>query len=173
MNAAIDPDLVKMVQQDVNAVKNDLDKLTFEEEENRENVKKALQDAVTDLEELRKRVAMVELEQEVIKHDQSTLCEKMKTTQGQINELKSEQQDVLQYVHDLGKNMDTHVSTVEKEQEVIKQDHNSLCDRVNTTQNQTSAIQSEHEDVQRRVTYLEDRQNPKPQISYGNLDKFI
>ena len=127
MNATIDPDLVRTVQQDVNALKTDVEKLSFEEEVSRENVKRALQDAVRDLEELHNRAAMVEHEQEVIK----------------------------------------------QEQEVIKKDHNSLCDKVNTTQDQISAIQSEQEDVQRRVTYLEDRQNPKPQISYGNLDKFI
>ena len=120
MNATIDPDLVRTVQQDVSALKTDVDKLSFEEEVNRENVKRALQGAVRDLEELHNRVAMVE-----------------------------------------------------HEQDVIKKDHNSLCDKLNTTQDQISAIQSEQEDVQRRVTYLEDRQNPKPLINYGNLDKFI
>ena len=94
MNATIDPDLVKVVQHDVNALKNDVDKLTFEEEVNRENLKKALQDAVTDLEELQNRVAMVEYQQEVIKQNQTSLCGKVSTTQGQIDELKSEQEDV-------------------------------------------------------------------------------
>ena len=94
MNATIDPDLVKMVQQDVNALKNDVDKLTFEQEVNRENVKKALQDAVRDLEELHDRVTLVDHEQEVIKQNQRTLCDKVSTTQGQISELRSEQEDV-------------------------------------------------------------------------------
>ena len=80
MNANIDPDLLKMVQHDVDALKNDVDKLAFEEEVNREKLKKALQDAVTDLEELQKRVAVVE-------HNVST-------TQAQISALQSEQEDV-------------------------------------------------------------------------------
>ena len=213
MNATIDPNLVKMVQHDVNALQNDVDKLKFEEEVNRDNLKKALQDAVIDLEELQKRVTVVgqeqeiiKREQEVIKVDQSSLCENVKCTQGQISELKSEQEDVLQRVQDLGEYLDTRVSIVEQEQdvvkqeqqvmkeeqkvikqeqevvkqeqeiikykhEVIKQDHISLCDKVSTTKDQISALQSEQEDVQRRVTYLEDQQNTiKPQINYGNLN---
>ena len=62
MNATIDPDLVKTVQQDVNALKNDIDKMAFEEEVNRENVKKALHDCQLVLEELSERVATVEHE---------------------------------------------------------------------------------------------------------------
>ncbi|KAL9974610.1 hypothetical protein ACROYT_G011667 [Oculina patagonica] len=191
MSATIDPDLVKTVQQDVSALKNDVDKLIFEEEVNRENLKEALQDVATVLEELQKRVSVIEHEHEVIKQeqevfkqeqevfkqeqevfkqeqevlqqDQSTLCEKMKTTEGHISELKSEQKRV----RDLGEHLDTRVSTVQQEQEVIKQVHNELCDKVNATQGQISAFESEQEDVQRRVTHLEDQQNTtQPQINY-------
>ena len=94
MNVSIDPDVVKTVQKEVNALRNDIDQMAFEEEVNRENVKKALHDAQLVLEELRERVAMVEHEQEVIKQDQSSLCDKVNTTQDQISELKSEQEDV-------------------------------------------------------------------------------
>ena len=128
MNATIDPDLVKTVQQDVNALKNDIDKMAFEEEMNRENVKKALQDTQLVLEELTERVAIVEHKQEVIR----------------------------------------------QEQEVIKQDQSSLCGKINTAQDQISELKSEQEDVQRRVTYLEDQQKSnQPQINYGNLNNCI
>jgi len=63
MNVTIDPDLVKAVQQEVNALRNDMDHMAFEEEVNRENVKKALHDCQLVLEQLRERVAMVEHEQ--------------------------------------------------------------------------------------------------------------
>ena len=95
MNATIDPDLVKTVQQDVNTLRNDLDKMSFEEEVNRENIKKALHDSQLVLEELRKRVALVEheqdvirQEQEVIKQDQSSLCVRVNTAQGQIGDVQ-------------------------------------------------------------------------------------
>ena len=94
MNATIDPDLVKTVQKEVNALRNDMDQMAFEEEVNRENVKKALHDCQLVLEQLRERVAMVEREQEIIKQDQRSLCDKVNTTQDQIGELKSEQEDV-------------------------------------------------------------------------------
>ena len=120
MNITVDPDLVKTVQQDVNALKNDIDKMAFEGEMNRENVKKALHDCQEDLEELRERVVIVQ-----------------------------------------------------REQQVIKQGQTSLCAKVNTTQDQMSQLKSEHEDVQQRVTSLEDQQKSnEPQINQGNLKSF-
>ena len=59
MNATIDPDLVKTVQQDVNALKNDIDQMAFEEEVNRENVRTALHESQVALEELKERFAIV------------------------------------------------------------------------------------------------------------------
>ena len=105
MNATVDPDLVKTVQQDVNALKNDVDKMVFEEDVNREKVKKALHDSQLVLEELRERVAIVEHEQEVIRQEQEVirqdLCGKVNTAQDQISELKSEQGDVQRRVTSL------------------------------------------------------------------------
>ena len=84
INATIDPDLVKAVQQDLIALKNDVDKLAFEKEEERVQLKTALHDAVGDLEELEKRVFKVEQEQE-------SLTAKV---QDQKNELANVQQRV-------------------------------------------------------------------------------
>ena len=187
MNATIDPDLVKTVQQDVNALKNDMDKTVFEEELNRENVKKALHDSQLVLEELRESVAIIEHEQEVIKQehevikqDQRSLCEKVKHTEEQISEIKSEQEDMEQRVAYLGELLGNQAATavreqdiIKQEQEVIRQDQSSLCGKVNTAHGQISELKSEQEDVQRRVTSLEEKQKPnKPQINYGNLNNF-
>lgn len=109
MNATIDPDLQKTVQQYLYELKNDIDQMTFEEEVSREKIKKAIHDSQLVLEELREKVARVEHEQEVIKQNQST------------------------------------------------------------TQDQMSELKSEHEDVQRRITSLEDQQKSnQPQINHGN-----
>jgi len=150
-----------------------MDQMAFEEEVNRENVKKALHDCQLVLEQLRERVAMVEREQEVIKLDQSSLCDKVNTTQDQIRELKSDQEDVQQRVAYLGEHLGKQVAVAEREQdiikqeqEIIKQNQSSLCDKVNTTQDQIS-------DVQRRVTCLEDQQKSnQPQITCGNMNNF-
>jgi len=72
----------------VSALKNDIDKMAFEQEVNRENIKKALHDSQLVLEELRERVAIVEHKQEVIKQDQSSLCDKVNTTQDQISDVQ-------------------------------------------------------------------------------------
>ena len=84
INVTIDPDLVKAVQQDLIALKNDVDKLAFEKEEERAQLKTALHDAVGDLKELEKRVFKVEQEQE-------SLTAKV---QDQKNELANVQQRV-------------------------------------------------------------------------------
>ena len=94
MNATIDIDLVKAVQQDLIALKNDVDKLTFEKEEERVQLKTALHDAVSDLEELEKRVFKVEQEQE-------SLTGKVQDQTNEINELKTEQENVQQRVEHL------------------------------------------------------------------------
>jgi len=142
-------------------LKNDIDKMAFEGEMNRESVKKALHDGQEVLEELRERVAIVENEQEVIKQGQSSLCAKMNTTQDQVTELKSAQEDVQQRVAYLGEDVSKHLAIavreqemVKKEQEVIKQDQSSLCDKVNTTHDQMTELKSAQEDVQQHVAYL-------------------
>ena len=94
MNATIDLDLVKAVQQDLIVLKNDVDKLTFEKEEERVQLKTALHDAVSDLEELEKRVFKVEQEQE-------SLTGKVQDQTNEINELKTEQANVQQRVEHL------------------------------------------------------------------------
>ena len=71
MNAAVDSDLLKLVQQHVNTLKSDVNQLTFEVQEDKERVSKALKDISTSLEELEARVANVQHEQEVLKQKQS------------------------------------------------------------------------------------------------------
>ena len=91
INATIDPDLVKAVQQDLIALKNDVDKLAFEKEEERAQLKTALHDAVSDLEELEKRVFKVEQEQQL-------LTAKVQDQKNELHGLKTEQANVQQRV---------------------------------------------------------------------------
>ena len=91
INVTIDPDLVKAVQQDLIALKNDVDKLAFEKEEERAQLKTALHDAVSDLEELEKRVFKVEQEQQL-------LTAKVQDQKNELHELKTEQANVQQRV---------------------------------------------------------------------------
>ena len=68
MNAAMDPALLQLVQQHVNALKIDLDKMAFESESDRKVVKKALEDVKADLDQLEKRVSSTG---QCVKHLQS------------------------------------------------------------------------------------------------------
>ena len=77
MNATVDPELLKLVQQHVNTLKTDVEQLTFEVQEDRERVLQALKDISTRLEELEASVASVQREQDILKQEQSSLTEKM------------------------------------------------------------------------------------------------
>ena len=98
MNATMDPDLLKLVQQHVNTLKTDVEHLTFEVQEDRERVLQALKDISTRLEELEERVASVHREQEIMKREQSSLTKKVDSlqidTQMQLESLQSQQEDV-------------------------------------------------------------------------------
>jgi len=105
MNATVDADLLKLVQQHVNALNTDVGKLTFEVQEDKKRVSQALKYISTSLEELRARVASVQHEQEVMKQEQSSLTDKMDnletdmdSTHEQLKSLKCQQEDVQQRV---------------------------------------------------------------------------
>lgn len=79
MNVTIDPDLVKTVQQDVNALKKNVDKLAFEEEVNRENLKEALHNAVTD------QLSALQSEQEDVQRRVTCLEDQQNKSKPQIS----------------------------------------------------------------------------------------
>lgn len=90
-NASMDPALLQMVQQHVNKLIADVDKLVFEVDCDRERVKNALQDVATDVKELEKRVSVVEPCMSSLQ-DEQIGAEKRKKS------LESEQESVQQRV---------------------------------------------------------------------------
>ena len=94
MNATVDPDLVKAVQQDFVALKNDVDKLAFEKEEERQQLQTALLCIITAVEKLDRWVSKIEEDQQLMEDDQRSL-----TAQ----------------VFQLGETLDTRLSLVEQE----------------------------------------------------------
>ena len=63
MSASLDPALLQMVQQHVNKLRADVDKMVFEVDCDRETVTNALQDVAADVKELEKRISAVETKQ--------------------------------------------------------------------------------------------------------------
>ena len=72
MNVSMDPTLLHMVQQHVNKLIADVDKMVFEVECDRETVKNALRDFAADVKELKNRLLVVEKENQEFKR--SILC---------------------------------------------------------------------------------------------------
>ena len=67
MNVSMDPTLLHMVQQHVNKLIADFDKIAFEVECDRETVKNALRDVAADVKELKNRLLVVEKENQEFK----------------------------------------------------------------------------------------------------------
>ena len=88
MNAPVDPALLQLVQQHVNALKIDLDKMAFESEGDRKEVKKALEDVKADLDQLEKRVSTTE---QCVKHLQSehgALTERVESVEQRVAQVE-------------------------------------------------------------------------------------
>ena len=75
MNATMDPDLLKLVQQHVHDLMTDVEKLTFEVQEDRERFSLALAEVLSNLEEMETRLDRMQVEQEAIKRDLSQKIE--------------------------------------------------------------------------------------------------
>ena len=88
MNASMDPDLLKLVQQNVNTLKTEVDQLTFEVQEDKERVSQALKDISTRLDELEARFLNMRREQEVLKQEQSSLSEKVDFLHADVEDVK-------------------------------------------------------------------------------------
>ena len=143
MNATVDPDLLKLVQQHVNTLKTDVEVLTFEVQEDKERVSHALKDISTSLEELEARVVSVQREQEVMKRKQSDADARVSSVEHEQEVVKQVQSSLSKRVDSLQSSVDTRVANVEHEQEVMKEEQSSLSDKM--------------KDVQQRVAGVEDK----------------
>jgi len=120
MNATVDPDLLKLVQQHVNTLKTDVEVLAFEVQEDKEQVSQALKDISTSLEQLEARVVSVEHGQEVMKQEQSSLSKRVDALQSSV---------------------DTRVVNVQREQEVMKEEQSSLSDKIKDVQQRVAGVE--------------------------------
>lgn len=163
MNATADADLVKAVQQHLIALKNDIDKLAFEKEEERQKLETAL-NMVT--EDLKRRVSKLEEDFQLVKYD---LAAAMETTQNQMGELRLQQEDTRAQVFRLKETQDTRMLRVEQEQVTLKANQYTLCEGLDTTQTQITELQLYQKDMERRVTYLGDQISSNNQIRPGTV----
>ena len=91
MNAAVDPALLQLVQQHVNVLKIDLDKMAFELEDDRKVVKKALQDVKADLDQLEKRVSSNKQCVIKLQNEHSALTESVEDLQQRLTKVEEKQ----------------------------------------------------------------------------------
>ena len=101
MNATIDPDLVKAVQQDLIALKNGVDKFASKVNDDEQKLQRALQDAVTAFEELARRVSQIEEDQQVMKQSQYSLTAEFKSAQDKLSQLQTEKEEMERRVTNL------------------------------------------------------------------------
>lgn len=94
MNTPVDPALLKLVQHHVSALKTDVDKMSFEMEDDRKEVKKALQDVNAHLDELEKRVSMVEQGVKHLEIQQSSMKENVDDLQQRVVQVEERMSSV-------------------------------------------------------------------------------
>ena len=87
MNATMDPDLLKLVQQRVHDLMTDVEKLTFEVQEDRERFSLALAEVLSNLEEMETRLDRMQVEQEAIKRD---LSQKIECVEQRVSRLENQ-----------------------------------------------------------------------------------
>ena len=95
MNATMDPDLLKLVQQHVHDLMTDVEKLTFEVQEDRERFSLALAEVLSNLEEMETRLDRMQVEQEAIKRDLSQKIECVETRVSRLENQGEESQNKL------------------------------------------------------------------------------
>ena len=98
MNPSVDAVLLQMVQQHVNKLIADVDKMVFAVDCDRETVKNALEDVAGDVKELEKRVSVVEKENKGLKRNMKSFQDEQKAMGGKFKSLKSDHDFVKQRV---------------------------------------------------------------------------
>ena len=157
MNATVDPDLLKLVHCHVNSLTKDVEMLAFEVEEDRDKVLKALTEFSTKLEELEKRLASVECEQEIMKQEQSSVLNKvdtlhanLETTQENFKSLELKEKDDRE-----------NLKRLELKQADDRENLKSLQLKLEDDQENLKRLESKHEDVKQRVARVEDQLREK------------
>ena len=168
MNPTVDPDLLKLVQQHVNTLRTDVDQLTFEVQEDRERVSRALNDMSTSLEELEIRIASVQYELEA--RMAGMQCEQ----EARMANVQCEQEDIKQEQSSLSNKVDTLQTDVETRQEdvnlliksqaeqedvnlLIKSQQEDVNLLIKSQQEDVKLLKTQQEDVQQRVAHVEDQ----------------
>ncbi|KAJ7375996.1 hypothetical protein OS493_037548 [Desmophyllum pertusum] len=155
MNPTVDPDLLKLVQQHVNTLRTDVDQLTFEVQEDRERVSRALNVISTSLGELEARIASVQCELEA--RMASMQCEQ----EARMANVQCEQEVIKQEQSYLSNKVDTLQTDVETRQEdvnlLIKSQQEDVNLLIKSQQEDVKLLKSQQEDVQQRVAHVEDQ----------------
>ena len=90
MNATVDADLAKVVQQHVCRLSSDLEKMNFETEEEMNNLKEELEKFQLVLEELEKRVAKIEEKHHFLQQEQNSTSSKVDVVEQRVTKLEDQ-----------------------------------------------------------------------------------
>ena len=108
MNATLDPDLFKLVQQHVRDLMTDVEKLTFEVQDDRERFSLTLADVLSNLEEMETRLDRMQLAQEATKRDLSQKIERVEQRVSLLENQGKESENKRKSGHELANITDEH-----------------------------------------------------------------
>ena len=145
VNATVDSELVKVMQEHVTKLSSDVNKMAFESQGEMQNLKEMLENTREYLQNCKKRF-------ENIEHAQNIMQQELSSTAANVDILKTEQ-EILQ----------EELSTTSDKVEQLKTNQEALQQRQSSSSARIDILQARHEAVQKRVTKLEGR----PNVFYG------
>jgi septal ring factor EnvC (AmiA/AmiB activator) len=93
MNTGVDSELVKVVQEHVRKLSSDVATMSFESQEQINNVTRMLTNIQLDLKEIEKRLQEVEHKQAILQHDRDILKKRHNNVEQRVTRLEQEVQD--------------------------------------------------------------------------------
>ena len=90
MNATVDADLAKVVQQHVCQLSSDLEKMNFETEEEMNDLKEELKKFQLVLQELEKRVVKIEEKHDILQQEQNSTSSKVDAVEQRVIKLEDQ-----------------------------------------------------------------------------------
>jgi Skp family chaperone for outer membrane proteins len=93
MNTGVDSELVKVVQEHVRKLSSDVATMSFESQEQINNVTGMLTNIQLDLKEIEKRLQEVEHKQAILQHDQDILKKRQNNVEQRVTSWEQEAQD--------------------------------------------------------------------------------
>jgi chromosome segregation ATPase len=171
MNATIDSELVKVVQEHVCKLSNEVEKMAFKNEKERNDLKICLEKFQSHLQALEKRVEKVEHEYDTLQHEQRSTSVKVDQLATKLDDLANNQEVRQQEHGSTAVKLEQEQGFIAVKVNQLTSDQEVLHQEMASTGVRMDHVERSQEAVEQRVTELESQEkcNAPKTISYGEF----